>query len=148
MDNYNYNKRLKHFANSNRKNMTKSEACLWKHVLSARKMLGYQFRRQRPIGNYIADFVCLPLGLVIEVDGITHHSIEAKAKDDKRDSDLAALGFTTLRFSALDVLNEIEVVSMGIGGWIKENAKCPPPNPRQRGKRVSAKQNITDNCDD
>jgi len=134
MHNYNYNKKLKNFANSNRKSMTKSEACLWKYVLSSRQMMGYQFRRQRPISNYIADFACLPLGLIIEVDGLTHDNEEAIIKDKKRDEDLLNLGFVTLRFSSWEVLNKIDDVSIIIDDWIRENAKYPPPNPRQRGK--------------
>lgn len=115
--------------------MTKSEACLWKYVLSKRQMLGYQFRRQRPIGNYIADFACLPLGLVIEVDGSSHDSEEAIKKDKIRDKKLSDLGFTTLRFSSWEVLHRINDVSILIGNWIKENAQVPPPGPRKRGTR-------------
>ena len=54
--------------------MTKAEACLWKYVLRAGQLKSYQFRRQRPILNYVADFMCMELMLIIEVDGITHHS--------------------------------------------------------------------------
>lgn len=53
---WNYNPRLKVLASQNRKNMTKAEACLWKYVLGARKLMGYRFNRQRPVGHYIADF--------------------------------------------------------------------------------------------
>ena len=74
-------------------------------------MLGYQFRRQRPISNYIVDFVCLPLKLIIEVDGITHDNEIAISKDKKRDEKLNGLGFTTLRFSSWEVLNQINAVS-------------------------------------
>lgn len=131
---YNYNKKLQPYANKNRKSMTKSEACMWKYILSKRQMKGYQFRRQRPIEWYIADFVCLPLQLVVEVDGITHDSPEAQARDKKRDHDLSLLGFTTLRFSSWEVLNKITDVAIIIGDWIDANATVPPPAPRQRGK--------------
>ena len=67
-----YNKALQPQANELRKNMTKAEACLWKFVLKAKKLRGYQFRRQRPVLNYIADFMCKELMLIIEVDGYTH----------------------------------------------------------------------------
>ena len=60
--------------------MTKAEACLWKYVLKARQLKGFQFRRQRPVLNYIADFMCKELMLIIEVDGITHHDEEAIKK--------------------------------------------------------------------
>ena len=67
-----YNTNLQPFANKLRKRMTKAEACLWKYALRASKMKGYSFRRQRPVLNYIADFMCQELFLIIEVDGITH----------------------------------------------------------------------------
>ncbi|MGH1435081.1 MAG: endonuclease domain-containing protein [Lewinella sp.] len=132
---FNYNRHLKNYANRNRKKLTKSAAALWKYVLRNRKMLGYQFRRERPIGNYIADFACLPLGLVIEVDGITHQNKRQKAYDLKRDLILAELGFTTLRFSSLMVLNDIGEVRGQIAKWIEEHATIPPPPPRQRKKQ-------------
>ena len=69
---YAYNKDLKGLAKANRSTMTNAEACLWKYVLAARQMKGYQFRRQIPVLNYIADFMCKELMLIIEVDGITH----------------------------------------------------------------------------
>ena len=133
-NNYHYNKRLQPYANSLRKNMTKGEACLWKYVLGARQMKGYQFRRQRPVLSYIADFMCKELLLVIEVDGITHDSPEGYERDQKKDKDLASVGFTVLRFSDWEVLNKIADVSIMIGDWIDENAVCPPPGPRQRGR--------------
>lgn len=71
-NNYAYNKKLQPFANRLRKVMTKAEACLWKYVLRSRQMKGYQLRRQRTVLNYIADFLCKELKLVIEVDGSTH----------------------------------------------------------------------------
>ena len=63
-NNYQYNKKLITFAHFLRKDITKAEACLWKYALSARKMKGYQFRRQRPVLNYIADFMCKELMLI------------------------------------------------------------------------------------
>jgi very-short-patch-repair endonuclease len=51
--------------------MTKAEACLWKYALQGRR-LGHQFRKQRPVLNYIADSMCPKLRLIVEVDGMTH----------------------------------------------------------------------------
>ena len=85
--------------------------------------MGHSFRRQRPIGNFIADFVCLPLNLIIEVDGFSHE--EDGIRDDNRDNELKELGFTTLRFSSWEVLNQIDEVANTIGEWIKENAIVP-----------------------
>lgn len=66
---WHYSPNLKSFARSNRKDMTKAEACLWKYVLGRRQLLGYLFNRQRPLGNYIADFMCKEITLIVEVDG-------------------------------------------------------------------------------
>ena len=90
-------------------------------------MMGYPFRRQRPIDNYIADFVCLPINLIIEVDGFTHDE-EDDLKDRIRDEKLKELGFTTFRFSSWEVLNRIDDVSMIIGEWIREYVKVHPMN--------------------
>jgi len=122
-NNYHYNKSLRHLASVNRKNMTKSAACMWKYVLSRKQMRGYPFRRERPILNFIADFVCLDLLLVIEVDGLTHESPESQKKDQYRDRELSDVGFTVLRFSSWEVLNRIADVSMKISQWISDNNK-------------------------
>lgn len=115
--------------------MTKAEACLWKYALKARMMKGYQFRRQRPVLNYIADFMCKELNLIIEVDGITHTYEEVSLNDEKRTADLEKHGFTVLRYTDDEVLQQIDRVWNSIAGWIEDNATVPPPSPRQRGKR-------------
>ena len=118
--NSDYNKSLQKNANDLRKNAVKSEACLWKYVLNKRRMRGYSFRRQRPVLGYIVDFVCLRLKLVIEVDGITHHD-DGRARYDKiRDMALEKAGYSVMRFSATDVLNEIRSVTNAIEVWIEE----------------------------
>ena len=120
-NNYYYNKRLQPLARANRRNMTKSADCTWKYLLGRRQMKGFQFKRERPILNYIADFVCLELLLIIEVDGITHDSEEAYKKDIKRDAALEAVGFTVLRFSSWEILNKMDDVSIIISSWIDEH---------------------------
>lgn len=117
--NYFYNKTLQPYANRLRKEMTKAEACLWKYVLKARQLKGFQFRRQRPVLNYIADFMCKELMLIIEVDGITHHDEEAMKKDEIRQMTLEAQGFTVLRFSDEEILNRIEAVCHYLEYWIE-----------------------------
>jgi len=134
-NNYHYNKRLKKYADENRKTMTKSAACMWKYVLSGRKMLGYQFRRERPILDYIVDFVCLELLLIIEVDGITHECEDQQRLDRIRDERLGEIGMTVLRFSSLLVLKDSAAVAEIIADWIMENA-IQPPSP----KRLSTKK--------
>ena len=120
-----YNKRLQPFANKLRKEMTKAEACLWKYVLRARQMKGYQFQRQRPVLNYIADFMCKELRLVIEVDGITHDS--KLAKDQRRTDALKQVGFNVFRFTDEEVLTNIGGVAREIERII--DAIEPPPTP-------------------
>ena len=66
--------------------------------------MNLRFRRQHPIGPYFADFACLDLQLVIELDGGQHNSIEGIAKDATRTAYLEACGFTVLRFWDNDVL--------------------------------------------
>ncbi|MBK8602807.1 MAG: endonuclease domain-containing protein [Saprospiraceae bacterium] len=131
MNHHHYNKDLQFFARENRNNATKSEACLWKYALKSSQMMGYPFRRQRPIGNYIVDFVCLPLGLIIEVDGYSHEDFDAK--DIIREENLKKLGFAILRFSSWEVLNRIDSVAEIIMRWIKEIGEGPPP-PAKQGK--------------
>ena len=89
-----YNPELKDLAKDLRKNMTFSEVLLW-NELKQNKM-GYDFDRQRPIGNYIVDFYCKDLGLAIEIDGNTH--IYKYDYDEKRQAELEKLGIRFLRF--------------------------------------------------
>jgi len=124
-----YNKTLQPFANDLRKRMTKSEACLWKYVLRAGKMKGYGFRRQRPIMNYIADFMCKELMLVIEVDGFSHWNNEAKNEDAQREKVLLLAGFTVLRFTDEEVLNNLAQVKEKIERWTDEKQKTVPECP-------------------
>ena len=147
-----YNKNLKPYANKLRRSMTKAEACLWKYVLKARLMKGYQFRRQRPVQYYIADFMCKKLKLIVEVDGITHHFEKNYLHDLKRQADLESLGFKVIRFLDADILGNIEGVKLELERVVEElelvhpelkkvHPLCPPPageiakvNPRQRGR--------------
>lgn len=117
--NHSYNKNLQPFANKLRKEMTKAEACLWKYILKAKQLKGYQFRRQRSLLKYIADFMCMELKLIIEVDGITHHLEDAIVKDKRRQADLEAAGYTVLRFTDDEVLNNLNDVHDFLENWIE-----------------------------
>jgi len=90
-----------------RKNQTDAERLLWQH-LRGRQLLGYKFRRQFPIGDYIVDFACLPLKLIIEVDGSQHMS--NVNYDNARTLYLENHGFQVVRFWNNDVLTEINSV--------------------------------------
>ena len=90
-----------------RKEMTPPERLVWRNL---QRIKGWHFRRQAPIGPYIADFVCFACKLVIELDGETHVGARAAAKDKFRDAWLKSQGFHVLRFSNRDVVGDIESV--------------------------------------
>jgi len=94
-----------------RTQMTDAEQRLWQH-LRARQMLGFKFRRQHPIGPFIADFACLQAGLVIEVDGGQHG--ELATEDARRTRYLNRQGFRVLRFWNHDVLQHTDAALMMI----------------------------------
>ena len=118
--NHFYNKNLQPYANRLRKEMTKAEACLWKYVLRAGNMKGYPFRRQRPVLQYIADFMCKELMLIVEVDGNIHELEEVLKKDKERQKALEEAGFTVLRFTNEEVLTNIQWVSSFLEDWIEK----------------------------
>lgn len=118
--NHFYNKGLQPYANKLRKDMTKAEACLWKYVLRASKLNGYAFRRQRPVLNYIADFMCKELMLIIEVDGSWHDLEGVAERDAIRQKKLEDAGFTVLRFDNSNVLNNIDNVQAYLLDWIEK----------------------------
>ena len=115
--NHLYNKNLQPYANRLRKEMTKAEACLWKYVLRAGTMKGYPFRRQRPVLNYIADFMCKELMLIVEVDGSIHELEEVMNNDKVRQQALEEAGFTVLRFTNEEVLTNIQWVHSCLEDW-------------------------------
>jgi len=123
-NNQNYNKQLKPVARKLRSEMTKSEACLWKYVLKSRQMKGYTFNRQRPIGNYIADFVCKELKIIIELDGISHLFEETQDKDREKEDYLKSLGYVVLRFSDEEVLKDIRNVIREIECVVEDIEVC------------------------
>jgi len=126
---------LQSFTNDLRHNSTKAEACIWKYVLRARQMKGFQFRRHRPVLNFIADFMCKELMLIIEVDGITHTHPQVIELDQIKQRELEQVGFSVLRFTDDEVLTDINRVYEVISEWIRQWG-IPPPNPRQRGTRT------------
>ena len=118
-----------HFARELRNNMTDAEKKLWHH-LKQRQIYGHKFRRQHPVGNYIADFVCLEKGLIIELDGGQHN--ENINADKIRTEFLNKQGFKVLRFWNNEVLKNIDGVKQVIA---EELLNHPHPNlPPGRGK--------------
>lgn len=130
-----YNKNLKTFSRNLRNESTFSEVLLW-NELKAGKMMGYKFNRQKPLLNYIVDFYCRKLSLVIEVDGITHTYEGVAERDIKRQNELEKIGLSFLRFDDLDVKQNMSSVLRTIEGFIEEFEKANPPSPIERGNRA------------
>ncbi len=99
---------LKSWSRSNRNEMTNAEEALWSQIKG--NQLGVRFRRQHIIGNYIVDFICIKLHLIIEVDGEYHHAEDKKLLDKLRDESLQGKGYTILRFSNDEVIGDIDRV--------------------------------------
>ncbi len=125
-NNHHYNKGLKAFARAHRNRSTKAEIRLWCELLRKQQMKGLSFLRQRSIGNYIADFFCKELKLIIETDGISHSWEGAAERDAKRTEVLATLGYSVLRFDDEDVMKNINYVRETIESWIDDHHKLSP----------------------
>ncbi len=106
-----YNPKLKSRARKLRKNSTLSEVLFWDQIKS-KKLRRYQFNRQKPIGDYIVDFYCKTLGLVIEIDGDSHNS--KIDKDRIRQRALESYGLKVIRFNDLDVKKDLDAVIKSI----------------------------------
>ena len=111
-----------------RKHQTDAEDLLW-YRLRNRQLLVLKFRRQRPVGKYIADFACVEIGLVIELDGGQHG--EQAAYEGARETEMKALGFATLRFWDHEVLKETDAVMEKIR-QVAESLALTPTLSRKR----------------
>jgi len=91
-----------------RNKMTGAEEALWIHLKKG--INGNKFRRQHPIGNYIVDFFCYKVKLIIEIDGSVHNDEDIKKNDIIRQNDLEKLGYTVIRFTNIEVNKQVEKV--------------------------------------
>ena len=107
---------LKEYARFNRREMTESETVLWNAL--RKQIKSCKFRRQHPIGDYIADFICLTNKLVIEVDGGYHDSPNQQLSDQWRTDFLEGKGYHVIRFSNEEVNTDIDEVIRKIKGKI------------------------------
>ncbi len=98
---------------------------MWREVLGEKQMMEYRFLRQRPIGNYIVDFFCKELKLIIEVDGYTHQFEEVAAKDHVRKKELKEMGYFIIHFEDSEVLSDINNVVRTIENWILDREVTP-----------------------
>ena len=115
-----------------RSQQTEAERRLRYHV-RAHRLMGLKFKRQKPIGPYIADFICDEYNLIVELDGSQHQ--DSSEYDCYRDAWLREQGFTVLRFWNNDVMQQTEVVLEAIRLAV-ECPLSPDPSPaRGRGER-------------
>jgi very-short-patch-repair endonuclease len=115
-------------AKSLRSNQTDAEQKLWYH-LRAHRFMGLKFKRQKPMGRYIVDFVCIERQLIIEIDGGQH--ADQVAYDQQRDAWLRSQGYSVLRFWNNDVMQQMEGVLDKI-----HDALSPDPSPASgRGEK-------------
>jgi very-short-patch-repair endonuclease len=118
-----YNPKLVPRAKELRQNMTQAEKKLWYSYL---KTFNFWFLRQRPIGNFIVDFYCAELKLVIEVDRNSNFTEEGQNYDMERTQVLEGYGLKVMRFNNSEVLSNLEGVCGQIEGLI-------PPTPLNKG---------------
>jgi very-short-patch-repair endonuclease len=127
-----YKEKLKKPSRQLRKAMTDTERFLWSK-LKMKQLNGYQFYRQKPIDNYIVDFYCPALNLVIEVDGGQHFYDDGLEHDKERDTYINSLGLKVLRFTNIEVLKNMQGV---IDSIIENMNEIPlvPPFPKWENK--------------
>jgi len=111
-----------------RRTMTRAETVLCRH-LKAHRLARLSFRRQTPIGNYIADFVAHSCKLIVEVDGESHDFEERHRHDERRDRWFASRGYHVLRFTNDDVFQNLEGVVSSILQAAEQAVGPPPPPP-------------------
>jgi len=124
-----YNKNLKEHSRQLRKDMTEAEKLFWSKVRN-KQLNGVQFYRQKIIGDYIVDFYCPQVMLVIEIDGSQHYQEEGLEKDEVRDAYIRALELTILRFTNREVLTNMAGVLETVHDYLQTN---PPQSPFSKG---------------
>jgi very-short-patch-repair endonuclease len=122
--------RTQRFAKQLRKDMTDGEKKLW-YALRDRRFENFKFRRQVPIGKYIADFVCQDCKLIVEVDSSQH---EGSEHDKERDAWLTSVGYRVLRFWNIDTFKALDGTLLAILDTLNETphpSRAPraPPSP-------------------
>lgn len=115
-----YNKSLQEPARELRLNLTPQEKHLWYDFLNNYPV---RFRRQRPIGSYIADFYCARAKLIVELDGSQHYTKEGLKYDENRTDVIKTYGFEVIRFSNYEVDTNFDGVCFMIDKAVKERLK-------------------------
>ena len=110
---------LEEFALANRNNPTEAERILWEYLKGG--FMGEHFRRQHVLLDYIPDFVCLSKKIIIEIDGGYHFEGEQPERDAERAEELKKQGFTVVRFTNEEIINNVDKVLETIGKLLKTN---------------------------
>ena len=126
-----YNKKLVEIARINRKNPTQAEDKIWYEVLKDKQFENYKFHRQKPLDNFIADFYCSQLMLVIEIDGDYHKT--QKEYDALRSDKLSDYGISVIRYKNNKILSDIDSVRQDLKDKIKSRISFSPDKGRFRG---------------
>jgi very-short-patch-repair endonuclease len=120
-----------------RENQTKSESLLW-NALRGKRLCGFKFRRQHPIGPFFADFASIQPRLIVELDGGYH---DYQYADDKyREDYLADRGWKVLRFCNEDVLDDVEAIVFAIGKQLTKKVVFKKRNRGLSGMKVRRKR--------
>jgi len=126
-----YNKKLVEIARINRKNPTQAENKIWHEILKDKQFEKYKFHRQKPLDNFIADFYCPELMLVIEIDGDSHD--KQKEYDTLRSEKLSEYGMGVIRYSNDKILSDINSVHQDLKEKIKTRQNKSSPDKGRRG---------------
>lgn len=111
-----------------RNNQTEAEKLFW-HQVKAKRFEGHKFRRQYPIGEYIADFICVEAGLIVEIDGGQHCE---NAQDEKRTAFLNSLGYKVMRFWNNETMQNMDGVLQALSRRERGQENAPPLSLRER----------------
>jgi very-short-patch-repair endonuclease len=119
------------FARDLRRTQTDAERRIWARLRN-KQLLDSKFRRQHAIGPYFADFVCLEIGLIVELDGGQHNDVDHIEYDAARSEFLAKAGFEVIRFWDNDVMRETDAVISMIAERIRALTRAAPDLSRDR----------------
>ncbi|SEN90903.1 DUF559 domain-containing protein [Bradyrhizobium sp. OK095] len=129
-----------------RRGMTRAETLLWRY-LKADRLAGLAFRRQTPMGHYIADFVAHSCKLIVELDGESHDFEERIRHDERRDQWFASRGYRVLRSTNDDVMKNLEGVVLSILEAAEQAAPLSLTLPRKGGGNPSSDAPLTPDAD-
>jgi very-short-patch-repair endonuclease len=130
---FHYERHLRAYSRSLRKDMTDAEMKLWSRI-RGKQLRGVQFYRQKPLGGFIVDFFCPKAKLIIELDGGQHYSAAGLAKDETRDGFFKKAGLKVLRFSDREVFERLEAVLEKIDAYVSSQIS-PSPSLQKRGRK-------------